>query len=99
MVARTILAIVRVVRACGPLYAGILVEFHQIRPRRNRQVSEVKVSCVRACAYACACACACVSANSIRFNSESSLSTKGIFDRVILSVSLTRDPCFIRMVK
>lgn len=97
MVARTILAIVRVVRACGPLYAGILVEFHQIRPRRNRQVSEVKVSCVRACAYACACAC--VSANSIRFNSESSLSTKGIFDRVILSVSLTRDPCFIRMVK
>lgn len=97
MVARTILATVRVVRACGPLYAGILVEFHQIRPRRNRQVSEVKVSCVRACAYACACAC--VSANSIRFNSESSLSTKGIFDRVILSVSLTRDPCFIRMVK
>lgn len=95
MVARTILATVRVVRACGPLYAGILVEFHQIRPRRNRQVSEVKVSCVRACAYACAC----VSANSIRFNSESSLSTKGIFDRVILSVSLTRDPCFIRMVK
>lgn len=87
MVARTILATVRVVRACGPLYAGILVEFHQIRPRRNRQVSEVKVSCVRACAYACACAC--VSANSIRFNSESSLSTKGIFDRVILSVSLT----------
>lgn len=58
MVARTILATVRVVRACGPVYAGVLLEFHQIRPRRNRQVSEVKVSCVRVrvCAYACACA-------------------------------------------
>lgn len=97
MVARTILATVRVVRACGPVYAGVLLQFHQIRPRRNRRVSEVKVPCVRVRVRVRVCAC--VSANSIRFNSESSLSTKGIFDRVILSVSLTRDPCFVRMVK
>lgn len=97
MVARTILATVRVVRACGPVYAGVLLQFHQIRPRRNRLVSEVKVPCVRVRVRVRVCAC--VSANSIRFNSESSLSTKGIFDRVILSVSLTRDPCFVRMVK